>query len=73
MRKNFEKIRKEKGVSLVDIADLLNIKTQTVREKIDGKSDFKFGEALLIKNAFFKEYDMTFLFSNEESSDYVGS
>ena len=73
MQKNLERIRKEKGVSLVDIADLLNLKTQTIREKIDGKSDFKFGEALIIKNAFFKEYDITFLFSNEESSDFVGS
>lgn len=31
--KNIEYIRKEKGVSLVDIADCLNLKSQTVREK----------------------------------------
>jgi transcriptional regulator with XRE-family HTH domain len=65
VRKNLEKIRKEKGVSLTDIADLLDLKSSTVREKIDGKSDFKFGEAKMIKETFFPEYDMIFLFTNE--------
>lgn len=32
--KNIEHIRKEKGVSLVDIADCLRLKSQTVREKL---------------------------------------
>lgn len=31
--KNIEYIRKEKGISLVDIADCLHLKSQTVREK----------------------------------------
>ncbi|WP_105157802.1 helix-turn-helix transcriptional regulator, partial [Streptococcus suis] len=49
MTRNIERIRKEKNVSLVEIADLLGVKSQTVREKIDGTRDFKFGEALLIQ------------------------
>lgn len=48
MPRNIERIRKEKNVSLVDIADLLHVKTLAVREKIDDIRDFKFGEALLI-------------------------
>lgn len=64
MRKNLEIIRKRKEVSLTDMADLINVKSQTIREKIDGKSDFKFGEALLIRNTFFPEYDMVYLFSD---------
>lgn len=64
LRENLERIRREKDVSLTDMADLLNVKSQTVREKIDGKSDFKFGEALIIRNTFFPEYDMVYLFSN---------
>ena len=41
--KNIEEIRKIKGVALVDIADLLGVDSRTVRSKIDGVSDFKFG------------------------------
>ena len=66
MPRNIERIRKEKNVSLVDIADLLHVKTQTVREKIDGIRDFKFGEALLIQTTFLKEYDMVYLFDESE-------
>ncbi len=64
MRKNLEAIRREKDVSLADIADAIGVKSHTVREKIDGKSDFKFGEALVIHNQFFPEYDLQFLFTN---------
>ncbi|EQL82485.1 hypothetical protein HMPREF1230_0213 [Streptococcus pyogenes GA19681] len=52
--KNIEHIRKEKGVSLVDIADCLRLKSQIVREKINGDSDFKFGEALKVQQTFFQ-------------------
>ena len=65
--KNIERIRKEKGVSLVDIADSLGVKAQTVREKINGDSDFKFGEALKIQKEFFPEYDITYLFIEDIS------
>ena len=65
--KNIERIRKEKGISLVDIADSLGVKAQTVREKINGDSDFKFGEALKIQKEFFPEYDITYLFMEDIS------
>ena len=65
--KNIERIRKEKDISLVDIADSLGVKAQTVREKINGDSDFKFGEALKIQNEFFPEYDITYLFMEDIS------
>ncbi|ACO83188.1 hypothetical protein SP-Abc2_gp25 [Streptococcus phage Abc2] len=61
--KNIEEIRKIKGVALVDIADLLGVDSRTVRSKIDGVSDFKFGETLAIKKAFFPEYELEYLFS----------
>lgn len=64
---NLEKARQEKKVSLVDMADLLGVRYQTVSDKIHGISDFKFGEALKIKNAFFPEYDIQFLFAKEEN------
>nr|DAK31638.1 MAG TPA: SOS-response transcriptional repressor [Caudoviricetes sp.] len=61
--KNIEEIRKIKGVALVDIADLLGVDSRTVRNKIDGVSDFKFGETVAIKKAFFPEYELEYLFS----------
>lgn len=61
--KNIEEIRKIKGVALVDIADLLGVNSRTVRSKIDGVSDFKFGETVAIKKAFFPEYELEYLFS----------
>lgn len=61
--KNIEEVRKIKGVALVDIADLLGVDSRTVRSKIDGVSDFKFGETVAIKKAFFPEYELEYLFS----------
>lgn len=61
--KNIEEVRKGKGVTLVDIADLLGVGYRTVRDKIDGVSDFKFGETVAIKKAFFPEYELEYLFS----------
>lgn len=66
MLKNFNDIRKEKKVSLVDLADLLEVRYQTVADKINGVSDFKFGEALLIKSKYFPEYDIEYLFEKEK-------
>lgn len=61
--KNIELVRKEKNVSLVDIADLLGVRYQTVRSKINGDSDFTFGETVIIKKKFFPEYELEYLFS----------
>ena len=61
--KYIEEIRQIKGVALVDIADLLGVDSRTVRSKIDGVSDFKFGETVAIKKAFFPEYELEYLFS----------
>lgn len=68
MLSNLEVLRKEKNVSLVDMADLLGVKYQTIREKINGDSDFKFGEAIAIQEKFFPEYEIKFLFSRNENN-----
>lgn len=63
---NLDKARRDKDVSLVDMADLLKIRTATVSDKINGKYDFKFGEALKIKREFFPEYELEYLFDETE-------
>ncbi len=65
--KNIELVRKEKNVSLVDIADLLGVRYQTVRSKINGNSDFTFRETVAIKKTFFPEYELEYLFSERQT------
>lgn len=65
MLKNLETARRNKGVSLVDMADLLKVRYQTISDKIQGKFEFKFSEALLIQQVFFPEYDLVFLFTKD--------
>lgn len=65
MLNNLENVRKDKGVSLVDMADVLGVRYQTVSDKIQGKYDFKFSEAVVIKKKFFPEYEIEFLFQEE--------
>ena len=62
----FQRYQKREKVSLVDLADLLEVRYQTVADKRNGVSDFKFGEALLIKNEYFAEYDIEYLFEKEK-------
>lgn len=64
---NLDRVRKEKDISLADLADVLNVRTATVSDKINGKSDFKFSEAVKIHNLFFSEYEISYLFEKEES------
>lgn len=66
MLENLEKARKEKNVTLADMADAIHVRYQTVSDKINGESDFKFNEALLIQKKFFPEYDLIYLFSRSK-------
>ncbi|MTD40105.1 helix-turn-helix domain-containing protein [Erwinia sp. CPCC 100877] len=66
MLRNFENIRREKGIRLVDIAQLIGVKYQTVSEKINGQSTFKLDEVLKISETFFPEYKIEYLFSDDD-------
>lgn len=66
MLHNLENIRKKQGVTKVELGDLLEVKYQTITEKIEGNSSFKFEEALLIQRTYFPEYELTYLFEKEK-------
>lgn len=68
---NIDDIRKRENVAIVDIADLLGVGSKTVSEKIAGKRDFKFNEAVKIRDAFFPAYDLVFLFSEKKVTEEV--
>ena len=63
---NIDDIRKRENVAIVDIADLLGVGSKTVSEKIAGKREFKFNEAVKIRETFFPAYDLIFLFSEKK-------
>lgn len=60
---NIDEARKEKGISIVDIADYLCVRSQTVRDKLRGKYPFTFQEAMLVQEKFFPEYELKYLFT----------
>lgn len=60
---NIDEARKEKGISIVDIADYLCVRSQTVSDKLKGKYPFTFQEAMLVQEKFFPEYELKYLFT----------
>lgn len=60
---NIDEARKEKGISIVDIADYLCVRSQTVSDKLKGKYPFTFREAMLVQEKFFPEYELKYLFT----------
>lgn len=65
---NIDIARKEKGISIVDIADYLSVRSQTVSDKLKGKYPFTFQEAMLVQEKFFPEYELKYLFTPAEST-----
>ncbi|MFM0856665.1 XRE family transcriptional regulator [Streptococcus suis] len=59
---NIDRVRKEKNIAIVDIADFLEVRAQTVSDKIKGRYPFTFNEALAIQQHFFPEYELGYLF-----------
>ena len=68
MLEELDKARRTKGIAIVDIADFLGVRAQTVSDKINGVYDFKFGEAVKVQREFFPEYDIVHLFSGEDKT-----
>ncbi|WP_440706227.1 XRE family transcriptional regulator [Heyndrickxia oleronia] len=55
------------GITMVDIANFLNVRYATVNEKVNGKYRFYYDEALKIKNRFFPNQSLEYLFANDDS------
>lgn len=70
MYENLINIMKQKKVTALQIASLLECRPATVSEKLNGivKCGFYFSEAQKIRKVFFQEYEYDFLF---EQSDKV--
>ena len=52
-----------------DIAKELGIDVKTLKNKLDGITDFKWKEVCTIKNVFFPDKSITYLFQELDSND----
>lgn len=50
------------GITILDIQQLLGVSERTVRNKLSGETDFTYPEALNIRDTFFPNLRMEYLF-----------
>lgn len=65
MYKNLKSVMAVKQISIDAIAALLGIHRNTVSNKLDGESEFTYGQAELIQENLFPEYNARYLFKRE--------
>lgn len=58
---------KRHNISRMDIANLLNVSYSTIHSRFNGNSEWIYNECVLIRNSFFPELTLDYLFSTEES------
>lgn len=65
MYKNLKQLMAAKGISIDAMAAVLGVHRNTVANKLDGESEFTYGQAELIQEAMFPEYNARYLFKRE--------
>ena len=67
MYSNLKKIMDVKGISFQQLANLLECRMETISDKVNGKvkCGFSIDEAIRIKNVFFAEYNLEWLFARD--------
>ena len=62
---NLKAVMAIKGVTIESMATLLGVHRNTVASKLDGDSEFTFGQAEQIQSIMFPEYSSTYLFRRD--------
>ena len=62
MYENLKMLLKAKGISIEVLARLLNVHRDTVTNKLNGESEFTYGQAELIQETLFPEYNIRYIF-----------
>ena len=65
---NLKKVLDSKGISLRAYAAVLGVTEKTAWNKVYGKTDFTYAEAVKTKTELFPEYDLEYLFASTEAS-----
>lgn len=62
MYDNLKALMAQRGISIDTLAKLLNVHRNTVASKLDGESEFTFGQAEQILDTMFPEYTFKYVF-----------
>lgn len=65
MVRDARQIMTAKGITLDDIAELLQLAPDVAEEKLYGKNPVTIEEAFRLKEFFFREYDLDYLFAED--------
>lgn len=65
MYKNLKMLMASKGISIETLARVLNVHRNTIANKLDGESEFTFGQGELICETFFPEYRAGYVMARE--------
>ena len=65
---NLEAEMKRKGISRMDIANLLELSYSTIHSRFNGKSEWLYNECVLIRDTYFPDLELDYLFSKEEKA-----
>lgn len=66
--KNLEAEMARNSITINDIRNVLQCSEKTVRNKINGDTDFYFSECLKIRNAFFQGLRLEYLFAADKTA-----
>lgn len=64
--RNLQAEMKRYGISVRDIQKVINCSEKTIRSKINEKSVFSLPEARKIRDTFFKNLSLEYLFANDK-------
>lgn len=59
---NLKEALRQKHITVDMVATLLGIHRNTASSKVNGTTEFTVQEALMIKDSFFPEYELSYLF-----------
>lgn len=62
---NLEAEMKRKGISRMDIANLIDVSYSTIHSRFNGNSEWLYNECVLIRDTYFLGMELDYLFSTE--------
>lgn len=72
MLRNLQAAMATKNISAKALAQVMGSTEKTARNKLDGITEFTFGEAMAISENLFPEYDLRYLFARSASEKKAG-
>lgn len=71
MYRNLKAEMARSGITMVDIAEYLDVRYATVNDKVNGKYRFYYDEAYAIKKRYFDDMTMEYLFEKKSEEDLL--